>query len=70
MTRLDYEQQQDEDIPEMSGECIECGRETENYVDDEWICEACDKELIRQQLEDNRLNDPRHGQAAELNRRR
>src|SRR3990167_3137344 len=54
----------------ISGHCVECRYETIVRHDDEWLCSWCHEAIVRGQKEDQRLDDPRHGQAAEINRRR
>lgn len=44
------------------GECVECGILTEHTDEGEFICEDCVEESIQQAREDQRLDDPRHGQ--------
>lgn len=48
------------------GPCTECGYITERIDpdDNQFVCEDCAAEGARQQAEDHRLDDPRHGQAA------
>lgn len=44
------------------GRCVECDAMTEDYdEDDEFICDYCRETLVAGQLEDQRLDDPRHG---------
>lgn len=72
-------QGQDEDAPldvipvsllkPTEGKCIHCGHMTEDQDEGEWLHEACRDELIAEQERDWRLDDPRRGQAQELNRR-
>ena len=57
-------------VAPIHGLCLECGHETEVRHDDDWLCSWCHEAIIRAQEEDKRLDDPRHGQAAEINRRR
>ena len=52
------------------GRCCECDRVTENQDGDDWTCEDCYDDAIQAQNLDHELDDPRHGQAAELNRMR
>lgn len=51
-----------------SGPCVHCGYDTEDKRDGEWLHDGCNDELVGQQAEDHRLDDPRHGQARYLNR--
>ena len=53
----------------ISGDCVHCGYDTEDKDDGEWLHDECRDELIADQREDYRLDDPRHGQAKWLNRR-
>ena len=52
------------------GRCCECDRTTEHHDGDDWICEDCQDDAIKAQDRDHELDDPRHGQAEELNRMR
>lgn len=46
------------------------GYETERYdvADGDWVCESCAAESVRERASEDRHNDPRTGQAADLNR--
>ena len=57
-------------LPHGCGRCCECDRVTENQDGDEWICEDCYDDAIQATRLDHELDDPRHGQAEELNRMR
>ena len=54
------------------GPCTECGYPTERWdaANGDFCCEDCCERIVRGQERDQCLDDPRHGQAAELNRRR
>lgn len=54
----------------LEGRCVECQRWTDhrNYDNDAWVCEDCDAALAAEQEREDRLNDPRHGQAEAINR--
>ncbi|HUV95116.1 MAG TPA: hypothetical protein VMX14_09850 [Anaerolineae bacterium] len=61
----------------MSVARCECGVLVDTDYDDEFYgedgneegsCRGCREKLIAQQIEDERLDDPRHGQARDLNR--
>lgn len=45
--------------------CEECGVECEGE-----ICDFCCELILESQKEDHRLDDPRHGQAKEINKER
>ena len=53
----------------INGLCAHCGAETENKHCGEWLHDDCNDALVAEQREDERLDDPRHGQADSLNRR-
>ena len=57
------------EIPAIYGICIQCGHETEDRHGEEWIHDDCNDALVDEQREDERLDDPRHGQADNLNRK-
>ncbi len=49
--------------------CEECGCELdEDFEDYPDICRSCNERLVKGEQEDQRLDDPRHGQASEINR--
>jgi recombinational DNA repair protein (RecF pathway) len=56
--------------------CVDCDRQVDTdddvdcYIEDECVCESCREKGAREAAEDQRLDDPRHGQAAALNRGR
>jgi len=52
----------------VEGECVECGHITEDMHDGDCLHDDCNAALVREQELDKFLDDPRHGQAAELNR--
>ena len=51
-----------------SGPCVECGQDTEDKRCGEWLHDDCNDALMDEQREDERLDDPRRGQADYLNR--
>jgi len=53
-----------------SGDCSECGQPTDNWDSgaEDWICEDCNAELVAGQERDKALDDPRRGQAADINK--
>ena len=53
-----------------SGPCLHCHHDTEDKHGGEWMHDECNDALIAEQREDERLDDPRHGQASEINRGR
>ena len=53
-----------------SGPCAECGQDCDEQIDGEWLHQDCFDAAVEEQRAEDRHNDPRHGQAAELNRRR
>ena len=55
-------------IPYGEGRCCECDCITGHHDGDDWICPDCLDDAIRAQASEDRHNDPRHGQAAELNK--
>ena len=61
---------QTDDCGDGSGYCSECGYETERYdvEDGDWVCADCAAESVRERASEDRHNDPRTGQAADLNR--
>ena len=54
------------------GYCLECGEETECFDEEnaDWCCKFCRCKIVAGQERDHFLDDPRHGQAAEINRGR
>jgi len=54
------------------GKCSECHYDTETSDEnnEDWLCDSCRDELVRQQTLDHFLDDPRHGQAEGINRGR
>lgn len=54
--------------------CTNCNNLVDTDFDLEFypdeLCEYCAEVLAKDQAEDERLDDPRHGQAAEINRSR
>ena len=54
------------------GWCSECGLFTENFdtENEDWICLCCCAEIVAGQREDQRLDDPRRGQAEWINGQR
>ena len=54
----------------ISGDCVHCGYDTEEKDEGDWLHDECRDELIAEQREDYRLDDPRHGQAKSINRER
>ncbi len=52
--------------------CSGCGCEAAEWNDEneDYICDDCRRASARGQREDERLDSPRHGQAAEINRKR
>ena len=59
-------------LKQIEGRCTECDCWTERYDDDneDWCCQYCNDKAVRGQEEDRRLDDPRHGQAADINRQK
>ena len=53
----------------VSGPCVHCGEDTEDKHCGEWLHDDCNDALVDEQREDERLDDPRRGQADSLNRR-
>ena len=53
----------------VSGPCVHCGEATEDKHCDEWLHDDCNDALVDEQREDERLDDPRRGQADSLNRK-
>jgi len=49
--------------------CTECGVITECFDQEngDWCCDWCQLKIIEGQERDKFLDDPRHGQAAEIN---
>jgi len=43
-----------------SGKCVECKQETEDVHDGDFLHDGCFEQLVAEQREDDRLNDPRH----------
>ena len=54
----------------VSGPCVHCGHDTEDEHCGEFLHDDCNDALVDEQREDERLDDPRHGLADELNRKR
>ena len=52
----------------VSGPCAECGKDTEDKHCGEFLHDDCNDALVDEQREDERLDDPRRGQADSLNR--
>ena len=53
-----------------SGACVYCAHDTEDMDGGEWLHDECRDVLVDEQQADYRADDPRHGQAGDLNRRR
>ena len=51
------------------GPCLVCRHLTEEKDGDEFLHQSCAEQLRRDQAEDHRLDDPRHGQAKNINRK-
>lgn len=49
------------------GQCAECGHDTEDRHDDEFVCDGCNAEIVRGQENDKRLDSPSHRQAEWIN---
>ena len=49
------------------GRCSECDTITCHHDGDDWLCRDCLNDAIEAQAQDERLDDPRHGQAEYLN---
>lgn len=52
----------------VSGPCIHCGEDCEERDEGEWIHQECHDELVWEQREDYRLDDPRHTPYSNLRR--
>ena len=53
-----------------SGPCVHCHQDTEDRHGGEWMHDECNDVLVAEQQADYRADDPRHGQASDLNRKR
>ena len=56
-------------LKQTSGKCVHCGYDTEDRDEGDWLHDECRDELIAEQREDNRLDDPRHVPYSNLGRR-
>jgi len=56
-------------LKSVEGVCAECGTVTECFDEEnnDWICDFCLLKISEGQERDHYLDDPRHGQAAEIN---